>query len=232
MLAVLVLAHVQIVLPPTLPRTHARSCTPTRAFARPSIGVLVAGSGQSYNAEETLSTCRFGARAKRIQNKAVVNQEYARASDLTFTPHLGPAPSSRASALLSLVLLYLLPSCSVFLKIIFIRCVAPRCNVMVRACRLSVGQYKVLVSDLKSERERLLQFFQSMSVVIKEAGIDVVRIAHIPPPPPPPHTHTFTLLVVSFFAVSVCLPACLFVCLCVCVCVCVCVCLLVCLFVF
>jgi hypothetical protein len=38
-----------------------------------------------------------------------------------------------------------------------------------------VGQYKVIVSDLKSERERLLQFFQTMSVVIKEAGIEVVR---------------------------------------------------------
>jgi kinesin family protein 5 len=37
--------------------------------------LIITGSAQSYNAEETLSTMRFGQRAKKIQNKAVVNQE-------------------------------------------------------------------------------------------------------------------------------------------------------------
>jgi kinesin family protein 5 len=36
--------------------------------------LIITGSTQSYNAEETLSTLRFGQRAKKIQNKAVVNQ--------------------------------------------------------------------------------------------------------------------------------------------------------------
>ncbi|CAM9093547.1 unnamed protein product [Chrysoparadoxa australica] len=36
--------------------------------------LVICCSPSSYNANETLSTCRFGARAKRIQNKAVVNE--------------------------------------------------------------------------------------------------------------------------------------------------------------
>lgn len=37
--------------------------------------LIITCSPSSFNAEETLSTCRFGARAKNIKNKAVVNRE-------------------------------------------------------------------------------------------------------------------------------------------------------------
>eukprot|EP00299_Pterocystis_sp_00344_P019374 c9618_g1_i2.p1 GENE.c9618_g1_i2~~c9618_g1_i2.p1 ORF type:complete len:900 (+),score=304.30 c9618_g1_i2:2-2701(+) len=41
--------------------------------------LVLAASPSSWNEQETLSTCRFGARAKMIKNRAVVNQEFTAA---------------------------------------------------------------------------------------------------------------------------------------------------------
>ena len=64
-----------------------------------------------YNAEETLSTCRFGQRAKRIQNKAVVNAE------------------------------------------------------------LSVGQYKIIVENLRAQQDRFQKAIEDLAAVIRDAGL-------------------------------------------------------------